>query len=159
MKLPIYLSLLIMILTSCGNTYRCPKETLLTTYVAYAVTEVDSIIVRRFTLGSNFTQKVDSTILTSNNCTFSRRSDTVELFIPDSRNRFTDEYDWQIVNPFDQKTVSISEMVFQIEEHKSGGLFSMDAGACFSPILTYKRDNTIVTTTPRSGNKYLYIHK
>ena len=159
MKLPICLSLLIMILTSCGNTYQCPKETLITTYVSYAITEVDSVIVRRFTSGSNFTQKVDSTILTSNNCTFSRRSDTVELFIPDSKNRFTDEYDWQIVNPFDQKTVSITDMVFQVEEHKSGGLFSMDPGACFSPILTYKLDNTVVTPAPHSGNKYLYIHK
>lgn len=159
MKLWICLSVLIIFLASCGNTYQCPKQTLFTAYVSYADPEIDTIILRRFTLRSNFTQKVDSTILTSNNYQLIRRSDTVELFIPDSKNRFSDEYDWQIVNPFDQKTVSISDMVFQIEEQKSGGIFSMDPGACFSPILTYKRDNTLVTPAPNSGNYYLYIHK
>jgi hypothetical protein len=159
MRLRICLAVMIIILTSCGNTYQCPKQSLITAYVLYADTEIDTIILRRFTLRSNFTQKVDSTILTSNNCQFIRRSDSVELFIPDIKNRFNDEYDWQIVNPFDQKTVSISDMVFQIEEKKSGGLFSMDPGACFSPILTYKRDNTLVTPAPNSGNSYLFIHK
>ncbi|MFI5129546.1 MAG: hypothetical protein ACHQFX_06120 [Chitinophagales bacterium] len=159
MKLWICLAVIIIILTSCGNTYQCPKQSLITAYVSYTDMEIDTIILRRFTLRSNFTQKVDSTILTTNNCQVIRRSDTVELFLPDIKNRFTDEYDWQIVNPFDQKTVSISDMVFQIEEKKSGGLFSMDPAACFSPILSYKRDNTIVTPAPNSGNSYLYIHK
>jgi hypothetical protein len=159
MKIAICLAVLIIILTSCGNTYQCPKQSLITAYVSYADTEIDTIILRRYIVRTNFAQKVDSTILTSNNCSFSRRSDTVELFIHDSKNRFTDEYDWQIVNPFDQKTVSISDMVFHIEEHKSGGLFSMDPGACFSPLLTYKRDNILVTPVPNSGNNYLYIHK
>jgi hypothetical protein len=159
MKFPVCLLVLIVILTSCGNTYQCPKQSLITAFVSYADAEIDTIILRRFTLGSNFTQKVDSTLLTSGNRQFIRRSDTVELFIPDITNRFNDEFDWQIVNPFDQKTVSISEMVFKIEEQKAGGLFSMDPAACFSPILTYKRDNTTVTPPPNSGNAYLYINK
>ena len=159
MKIPACVCVLIVIMTSCGSPYQCPKQSLITAYVSYANSEIDTVILRRFTVRTNFTQKVDSTLLTSNNCQFIRRSDTVELFLPDIKNRFNDEFDWQIVNPFDQKTVSISDMVFKIEEQKSGGLFSMDPSACFSPILSYKRDNIIVTPVQNSGNFYLYIHK
>ena len=159
MKFRICISILTVFLTSCGKTYQCPKENLFPTYISYDDTEIDSIILRRFKLGSNFSQKVDSTLLTYNNCQFSRRSDTVTLFVIDIKYRSNDEYEWQLFNPFDQKTVSISDMKFQIEEYHSGGLFSMDPSPCFSPIISYKRDDTTVTTTTQLGNKYLYIHK
>ena len=159
MKFQICIAVLVIFLTSCGKTRQCPKENLFPAYIAYADTEIDTVILRRFRLGSNFVQKLDSIILTPANCQFSRRSDTVILFSIDLTNRINDEYEWQIFNPFDQKTASISDMKFQIEERRSGGLFSMDPSPCFSPIISYKRDDTTVTTTTQLGNKYLYIHK
>ena len=159
MKFKICAAVLIIFLASCGDTYQCPKENLLAAYILYADPDVDTVILRRFRLGSNFAEKVDSAILTSANCQFSRRSDTVTIFTIDIKHRLNDEYEWQIFNPFNQKTVSISDMQFQIEEQKSGGLFSTDPSACFSPLISYKRDNIIVTTVPNSGNNYLYIHR
>jgi hypothetical protein len=143
---------------SCGETHQCPKESLFPAYVSYTDTGVDTLILRRFQRGSNFSQQIDSALLTLSNCHFSRVSDTITVFVTDTKNRFNDEYDWQLSNPFDQKTVSISEMKFKIEEQKSGGLFSMDPSACFSPLLSYERDSILVNPVPNTGNKYLFIH-
>lgn len=148
-----------MALTSCGKSYQCPKENLAPAFVAYADTEIDTIVLRRFKTGSNFSQQVDSTVLSISNCVFSKHTDTVMLFANDLKNRINDGYDWQVFNPFYQRTISITAMAFKIEESHSGGLFSMDPAACVSPLIFYKRDNTIVTSSPDMGNDYLFIHK
>jgi len=158
MKLQICI-LVLVIVASCGKTHQCPKESLFPAYISYADAEVDTLILRRFQPGSNFTQQVDSTVLTSGNCHFSRTSDTITVFASDDKNRFNDAYDWQISNPFDGKTVSISDLKFEIKEQKSGGLFSSDPSACFSPLLSYKRNAILVTPVQNMGNKYLFIHK
>jgi hypothetical protein len=159
MKIQIWIIALIVFLTSCGKKHPCAKENLLPAYVSYADTEIDTIILRRFRPGSNFAQKIDSVMLTSNNCQFYRNADTVILAPLYTANIFNDEYDWQIFNPFDKKTVSVSDMKFQILESRSRGLFGMDPGSvCISPLISYNRDNSIVTSINHAGN-YLFIYK
>jgi len=159
MKVKIYILLLTVSMVSCGKLHQCPTENLFPSYIAYADSEIDTIILRRFKTGSNFSQLIDSSALSITNCVFSRQTDTVSLFPKDLKNRISDGYDWQIFNPFDQRTISISDMQFQIEESRSGGVFGMDPSACISPITSYKRDNITVTTPPGFGDNYVFVHK
>ena len=50
-------------------------------------------------------------------------------------------------------------MKFQIVEHHYGGLFGMDPSSCVSPLISYKRDNTIVNSVSHNEINYIYIHK
>jgi len=159
MNVRIYLLLIIVFLVSCGKLHQCPTENLFPSYIAYADSEIDTIILRRFKTGTNFSQLIDSSRLSIVNCVFSKKTDTVTLFANDFKNRINEDFDWQIFNPYDQRVISISDMQFQIEETRSGGLFSMDPSACISPITSYKRDNITITTPPGFGDNFLFMHK
>jgi len=159
MKTQFFLIISILFFTSCGKTYQCPKDSLITTYISYTDSEIDTIILRRFKFGSNYGTRIDSTILTASNCQFHKVSDTVTLFPIDENIRINDDYDWQVFNPFDQKTVSISNIKFQMQETKRGGLFRMDPANCVSYIISYNRDNTIVNSIGSDSLLYLFIHK
>lgn len=104
MKLFCFFLFASLILTSCGKDFDCPPENLFPAFVSYQNHEIDTIILRRFKLGNTFSQKIDSAILTINNTQFSRTSDTVTLVTLDLENRLDNRFDWQIYNPFDQKS-------------------------------------------------------
>lgn len=156
MKLQILVLFIVMFFVSCGKKYQCPKENLIPAYIGYADSEIDTIILRKFKIGSNFSQKIDSTILSPfsipSSALFDRQGDTVNLRLAYAKNWFNDEYDWQIFNPFNQKQVSISDMQFQIKER------TYRFSYCRSPLLSYKRNDTVITVSDE-GAHYLFIHK
>lgn len=166
MKLHIPVLFIIILFASCGKKYQCPKENLFPAYIGYADAEIDTIILRRFKIGSNFSEKIDSTILSPlfspKDFRFYRQGDTV-FISPDyepiyAEDWFNDEYDWQLYNPYDQKITSISDIKFQIKEGHSGGLFSWDGRGCVSPLLSYKRNDTLIKVSSIESHA-LFIHK
>lgn len=163
MKLHIAVLFIIIFFASCGKKYQCPKENLIPAYIGYTDAEIDTIILRRFKIGSKFSEKIDSTILSPfsipGSALFHRQGDTVIVYANDLKNRINGEYEWQIFNPFDQKQVFISDMKFQIKEGHSGGLFAMDNfSPCVSPLLSYKRNDTLITVSSKGGHG-LFMHK
>lgn len=151
--------LLTFLLLSCGKKYECEKENLPSAFVGYADAEIDSVVLRRFKPGTAFSQQADSVLLSPANVFFSRHGDTVE-FSPNAADlRLNGSYDYQLVNLFDHKITTLTDMAFRITERKSGGIFSMDPGYCASPLTGYKLNGAFVTVPAYGGNKHLYLHK
>ncbi len=159
MKLSALFSVVFLITTfGCGHKYTCPKEYLSPVYISYSLPEIDTLILKRFKSGTNFSELVDSVLITYNNCTYFSQRDTISLFINREEYRFSNAFDWELTNPTDRKTVSISNMQFDLVETKSGGLFSMDPSPCSSPLVTYKRDGIAVANL-HQGNNSLIIRR
>jgi hypothetical protein len=100
-------------------------ETITLHLIHYSEAETDTIIIRRYKTNTNFSILIDS--VQQKNYVYS--GDTMNLFSVDMHADFFDkgllEYDLEIVNPSDNKTVRIFDISREHNTHKvcSGGLF------------------------------------
>lgn len=150
---------LLVFLVSCGSKYTCPNQPLLPSFIGYKATEVDSFILKRFAPGSNFTQPTDSFFYDSRNVYLRPHGDTVDVSFTGTGKRIDDDAEYRLQNVFDGKTVSVADMRFEKEEERGHGLFGWDSfDACVSPVVSYKRDGTVVTVS-KNDAPYLYIRR
>jgi hypothetical protein len=126
---------------SCGEKYDCPNASLIMTYKGYLPSEIDSLTLKTYAKGSNFSMLLDSVVFTRLNGYYNTHGDTTEISM---FNYLNGSKDFRVYNPFDNRIVSISNIVHTVRETKSGGLFSMDPGQCVSPVSSYNRDGNIV---------------
>jgi hypothetical protein len=145
MKLSACLLALTLFLLSCGGECPCEKESLIPAFVSYADDETDTLIVKRFEKGSNFTRLINSMEWTANNTFRNKMGDTTFLSHKDLTERLNDAADWQLTNPFDGKTYFISEMDIENTTSHCGGIFGMDRQVCTSPIISYKLNGALIT--------------
>ena len=151
-----YFWLLALAFTSCGEDYECPRERLAPAFIGYAPSEVDTIIIQKFEAGSSFTRPIDTTLVGYGHGQFVRIGDTTMVYRPfEVDNR---EYDLRFINFFDNRTVSITEIRYDMREGHGGGLFGLDRMECSSPIVSYKRDNVQVVPTGVYSN-VVYIRR
>jgi hypothetical protein len=104
--------------------------------------EVDTIIVKRFQKGSGFSVLKDSMVLSG----FLRQMDSTYLIYSSASGYFDGSHDIQYFNPFDQRIVSVSDVVIKLEETRSS-IFAMDRGGCESPVTSYKMNGVVVKNT------------
>jgi len=136
------------VISSCGKKCLCPPEIIVPGYVGYNSSEIDTIVIKRFTRGSNFSQALDSIVLTANNSANLTDGDTTRIISTNLDFRITENYDWQIRNPFDNRAIQISEIEIDEQESHCGGLFSWDRQACTSPVSSFKK-NGVPSTLDR----------
>lgn len=152
-------ALLLLVLVSCGSKYTCPNQSLLPSFIGYKVTEVDSLILKRFAPGSNFTQLTDSFFYDVRNAYLRQHGDTVDVSFTGNSKRIDDDAEYRVQNVFDGKTVSIAGMRFEKKEERGHSLFGWDSfDACVSPVVSYNRDGAAVTVA-KNEMPYLYIRK
>ena len=124
---------------SCGKKCPCPDETILPVFMGYDSSQVDTIKIIRFEKGSNFTRAVDSVELTPVNSIIFTSAVAMAITGKDINHRVAAGYDWQITNPFDNKSFQISAIEVQQTETNCGrGLFSWDKQPCVSPNQSFK---------------------
>jgi hypothetical protein len=142
MKLTAFIAILIFFI-SCGKKYDCPNELLLPVYKGYAINEIDTVIVKRFQKGSNFSSFIDSVLLAA---PFSRKGDTTYISSYNYPAYFDGSTDIQITNPFDNKKTSVSNVNHKTEETRNS-VFAMDRQLCVSPVTSFTIDGTTIGNT------------
>ncbi|MFP5040754.1 hypothetical protein [Parasediminibacterium sp. JCM 36343] len=156
MKQLVFIFVMSFVLVSCTKTYQCSHIGLNLVFNSYDSSNIDTIILRRFTIGKKFMEQLDSVLLSPQNTRYVTNTDSsISLYATNNSWQINDQYDWQIVNPFDYKKVSISEMKFQNLEQKYGGLFSGTPPICYSFFISYKRDNYIVSNFDSISNNLI----
>ena len=159
MKFAIYIFILLILINSCGEKCPCPNESIIPIFVSYSNNETDTIIIRRYQKGTNFSQLVDSFSWTYDNTSRVNKGDSIWIFAVKLEQRINDKYDWQVINPFDNKNFSISDIIVKPKEIHCGGIFGLDKGPCVSPIVSYKRDNIPVVANDNDPSTWFIIKK
>jgi hypothetical protein len=144
---------IVLVFFGCEKVYTCRKEMLVPVLKGYSPAESDTLIIKRFQKGSNFSSFIDSIILRFPTA-MTTVSDTTYHFI---FAQIDDQYDVKLTNPYDKKTVAISEIKFELREGKTSGCG--DPIKCISPIISYIRDGVTVSGNPIDQNETLLITK
>jgi hypothetical protein len=161
MRVVLIIFILGILISSCGKKCICEPEQVIPAFVSYNQSEVDTILVKRFQKNTNFTEAYDEFLLHSGNAVISVVGDTT-FFIPQQFvYRLQQRWDLQLVNPFDGRTVNISDIEIEQKETTCGGIgiFSMDPQPCISPITGFKKDGVAVTFDPMGNFRKIIFNK
>ena len=134
---------LAILITSCTKEYDCSDTQVSPAFIGYSISDIDTLVTRKFKMGDNFQTLLDTLIiinggrgyfLTSNDTTIAGFSNIMAGF------------DWQLYIPAKNKTVSITNIESEKRKGKRGyGIFSMDPGTdCINNIFSAKVDNQVV---------------
>lgn len=125
-----------------GCEHDCDKAEIDFDLVSFTDTEMDNVVVTRFTKGSNFSLPIESTTLNRGSQHYPRNTDTILLPQPQfaSGRRLTSEFDYEVNVVKAGRVFRITEV---LEEERSEKKRS-DVD-CINPITSYKRDNQLVT--------------
>jgi hypothetical protein len=143
---------------SCG-TYKCSQaDGLKICTISLTPEDIDTIILRKFTKGSGFTNKIDTLIMDSTNTffeftRFSKDTSSLVIFKPDML--IKSKYDYEIYIPAVNKLVKITEINEPRQKEKKG-LFNTDKTYCVNVIQSYKIDGK--TAKPEYNNQ-LFIYR
>lgn len=148
-----------MMAASCGQKCLCPDEQLIPAFVSYADSEIDTIIITRFQRGTNFSVAVDSFSLHPGNSIRTKTGDTTMLIVQPILERLTDRFDVRLFNPFDGRTILISDVEIETREINCGGIFSMDPQPCTSPITGFRKNGAAATLDQSLTFRGLIIRK
>ena len=131
-------------INSCGH-YPCGDASSLIGLVNFTEAESDTIIVRRFTKGSDFTALHDSAIITNNNANLQRQFDTVRVLFNFEGNEFiTSEYDFQIFLPATNNLYELTDIAEDIRYGSKAG----QKVYCINPITSYKLNGELIKLNP-----------
>lgn len=133
-------------------------ENMMPAFVAYNISEIDTLIIKRFAKGSNFSQQVDSALVTAQRTSYITSGDTTRV-IAEILQQVSDDYDWQLTNPFDNRTVRVSDIVHERREQHCGGIFGMDPQACTSPVTSFKLNGVTTVPDPNFLYRAIFIKK
>jgi hypothetical protein len=131
---------MVIFLFACGGQYTCMNEWLRPGLKGYTYAQADTLIVKRFQKGSTFSVFVDSVILAYPHPVISPADTT--YYFPNSY--IVGEHDVKLINPFDNKTVSISDLKYETREGRKTWGCTREEG-CYSPVISYNRDGSPVT--------------
>ena len=144
-------------MAACGRCSCTPSDGLYFNLVSFTDQEADTIVVRRFVKGSNFTQLADTLLVDENNLRFSRSNDTLSMASSgDGAAVLHPSYDHEMYFPAVSKTTRVSDMS---EERASQpcGPFTGGKVGCMNPIRSVNLDGQRVTIDDR--NWRLFIRK
>lgn len=139
---------------ACSHKVSCEDSNITIAYKAFSQQQLDTIIMRRYVKGSNFTQLKDTSLFNTSNYQTIITSDTIQFmptagmpFSPDSISimTLTPDYDYEIYVLSLNKLTQISNITEEKIEGNGSGIFSMDPRICYNPILSYINNGQTVT--------------
>ena len=145
---------------ACGY-YNCNEAPgLRISTIAMSASEIDTIVLRKFAKGSNFTMLLDTLQLDSTNTMFQfpfSGTDTSFMGLLKDETLLKSKYDYQVFIPAVNKLVKITEINEPQQKVRSNFLVN-DKLACANIIQSYKMDGQLLTGTDFEYN-YVYIKK
>jgi len=106
---------------SCQNCICLPSDGLRLGFISFDSTDVDTIIIRKFEKGNNFTHLVDTSQWDRNNVVFARQNDTLQLVIYVGYIRLKSNYDYKVIIPAINRTFAITDLNEPKEEGNCSG--------------------------------------
>jgi len=129
-----------------------PSDGLRLGMVSFSSTEIDTLITRKFSKGSNFSRQIDTTILDQNNVTFTAQTDTFQMGSWKGDILLSSKYDYQVFIPAINRTISVTEITEpQLEGDCRGKV------GCGNIITSVKLNGALAPTSIQ--NEILYIKK
>ena len=123
--------LLGFLLYGCG--YPCGKASSFIGLVSFTDAESDTIILRRFSKGTNFAALRDTFILARSNSNFERNNDTLLiLHAIDANNDITSDFDYEVFLPKVGILYRLSEIMEELQSGRGKGAY------CINPITAYR---------------------
>lgn len=145
------------LLLRCNN-YPCSKNHINPAFIGYALSDIDTFILRAYTPHDNYQHLVDSFIISNRNASvYTRSNDTTVVYVNDSNpdHWISAGFDWKIYIPATNKTVSVSDISSP----------PTDGGRnCINPIQSFVQDGRLITPSLVNNGKFyasgylLYIH-
>lgn len=118
---------------SCKRKCPCIPADQLIQIISFSKDETDTIIVRRYTKGTNYQTLQDSVLIDSSNCNYIYVGDTLQLATSSLIGHITSNFDFEIFIPSVKRLIKISD----ITEQQSEGL----CGRCVNLITKYLMDD------------------
>jgi hypothetical protein len=142
MKIIILLTAL-TIISSCSREYNCEDNSITPVFIKYQAADIDTFIIRKYVLNSNFSNQTDSVIITLGySGYYITNNDTTVVQLFGERLKIESGFDWQIFIPAKNKVVNITAINSPQTTGKCNtGFFSKLGCACFNPIVSCKLDN------------------
>ncbi len=144
---------------ACGS-YNCGEaEGIRISTVGLTAVEIDTIILRKFTKGSNFTSRIDTLSINSSNALFqfpytSKDTSFMGVLSPDVL--LKSKYDYEIFIPAINKQVRITA-ISEPQQRMKKGLFNTTKEYCVNAIQSFQQDGQMVM--PNTWQPEIYIHK
>lgn len=101
---------LIAIFSSCHNCICAPSDGLKLATITFDSTEIDTLIIRKFQKGSNFTSLIDSLQWDRTIVLFTKFNDTFQMGTWRGDIQLKSQYDYQVYVPATNRTFKITEM-------------------------------------------------
>ncbi len=155
----IYFCITIVLLVSLNaGCSRCPctaSDGLRFDLVSFTTEQSDTIIVRHFLKGSNFTQLLDTLLLDKDDLGFRNDNDTLTaVYALGGAASLASRYDHEIYFPAVNKLTRVSE-INEEQVSQPCGLFVTSKVGCVNPIRSYNNDGHVITLTERVDRLYI----
>jgi hypothetical protein len=151
-KLTISAFILSAMLSSCGKAH-CGKASFTLGLIKFTDAESDTIIVKRFNKGTNFSSLHDSVFVDKLNSQFQRSSDTIIVYYYTSEGQLlTEDYDHEIVLPGSPRVFRLADIAYTNEYEPSG-----EKVMCIAKIDSYKIDGQL--KNPSNQGNFIFITK
>jgi len=144
--------ILIVSIISCHDCICVPSDGLRLGMISFSSTEIDTLITRKFSKGSNFSKQIDTTIFDQNNVMFTAQNDTFQMGSWKGDILLSSKYDYQVFIPAINRTISVTEITEpQLEGDCRGKV------ACGNIITSVKLNGALAPMPIQ--NEILYIKK
>ena len=144
---------------ACGS-YNCGEaEGMRISTVGLTAVEIDTMILRKFTKGSNFTSRIDTLSINPSNALFQfpyTTKDTSFMGVLSPDILLKSKYDYEIFIPAVNKLVRITA-ISEPQQRMKKGLFNTTKEYCVNAIQSFQQDGQMVT--PNTWQPEIYIHK
>jgi hypothetical protein len=145
----------ILILCSCGKSPCARSLGLRFAFVAFTQAETDTVLLKKYVKGGNFTTIMDSVLIDTVLLKFVNRNDTLFPSMLHIQTLLLSQYDYRIEVPAINKTYSITDIVEEEKKWKHSP-FAAD-NDCVNPITSYTLGGQAVPVAP--FHEIVYLHK
>ena len=150
---------------SCKQEIDCNYTPIQLAFIGYSPSDLDTIVLRKFSPNNNFQNLMDSFRVDSRYSPYNSSNDTIKVLVNDSTNDgkagILHGYDWQIFIPSTNQTMTISDIVSEQTSTKCGGLDKTNC-SCTNQNISANYNGQSVSfsnSISDSGHCYIYIHK
>lgn len=139
MKRILFISILIISLTSCSRSIECMDPPIYLSFISLPQNALDTFVIRKFTRNDNFQNLLDTLQVTSRIGYIANHGDTLDVNLGSPYHYPKPGFDWQIFIPAINRTVTITDIN---KRDKTGKCSPFQIGCgCDDEILSLKVNN------------------
>jgi hypothetical protein len=120
---------------------------------SFTASDIDTIVVRRFTKASNFNNLLDTINLTYSNSNSYPNGDTTTIYVSDTSLAMKANYDYEIYIPATNTVAGISNIIAPQTQHQVCTVCDCVQGPCFNPVTSFTLNGQILS------DDYVYLKK